>query len=162
MAGREAFERVVGALESAEAAGDASADASAMERALAPVARKARRGSIVVLFSDLLDLPERALGAFSALGTGGRSLVVVQVLDPTELDLGYVGQVRLRALEGGAVVETDADAVRVEYKARLDALTASWSKELAARGGRLVRASTATDPAEVLRSIVRAIGEARR
>jgi uncharacterized protein (DUF58 family) len=162
MAGREAFERVLGALESAEAAGDASADAAAAERAFAPVARKARRGAVVVLFSDLLDLPERALSAFAALGTGGRALVAVQVLDPTEIDLDFAGQVRLRALEGDAVVEADADAVRAEYQARLQRIAEAWSAELAGRGGRLVRASTADAPAAVLRRVVRAIAEARR
>jgi hypothetical protein len=157
MSGREAFERVMGTLEAAEAAGDVSADPSAMERALAPIARKARRGAVVVLFSDLLDLPERALASFTALATAGRCLIAVQVLDPSEIDLDFSGQVRLRAFEGDAVVEADADAVRAEYKERLARITDTWSTELAARGGRLVRASTGAPPAEVLRTIVRAI-----
>ena len=55
--GREAFERILGSLEAAEAGGDARADASVLERALAIIARSARRGSIVVVLSDLLDCP---------------------------------------------------------------------------------------------------------
>ncbi len=161
-AGREAFERVVGALEGAAAAGDLERDEDAVERALAPIARRARRGSILVLFSDLVDLPAAALGAFTSLGTGRRTLVVVRVLDPTEATLGFRGTVRLRALEGGAVVEADADAVRAEYLARLEDRDATWARELETRGGRLVRATTTDDAATVVRAIVRAVAEAHR
>jgi uncharacterized protein (DUF58 family) len=162
MAGREAFERICGALEGAAAAGDMSQDQAAMDRALAPVARKARRGSVVVLFSDLLDLPARAMGAFGSLATSGRALIGVQVLDPAEATLDFRGNVLFRALEGGALVEADADAVRGVYAERLAAIAAAWSKELAARGGRLIEAKTGDAPTEVVRAIVQAIAEARR
>jgi uncharacterized protein (DUF58 family) len=162
MGGREAFDRVIGAIEGAAAAGDGSAGEHAFERALAPVGRRARRGSVVVLLSDLLDLPPRALGTFGALGTSGRALVAVRVLDPTERDLRFSGTVRLRAIEGDAVVEADADLVRAEYRERLGAIAASWSHDLKARGGRLVDATTTDPPAEVVRAILLAIAEARR
>lgn len=162
IAGREAFDRVVGSLEGASAAGDTSDDDAALERTLAPIARRARRGSVVVLFSDLIDLPPRALNVFTSLAAGGRALVVVQVLDPTEVDLSFSGNVRLRALEGTAIVEADADAVRSVYRARLAAITESWTTELAARGGRLVHAATSRPPSDVVREIVLRIAEARR
>ncbi|WP_438017984.1 DUF58 domain-containing protein [Sorangium sp. So ce315] len=167
MAGREAFERIVGALEAASAAQDWSGGAGAIERALAPVARKARRGAVVLLISDLLDLAhesgvEGALSAFAQLSTGGRTLVALQVLDPSEAELDFEGNVRLRALEGGAVVEADAGAVRAQYQARLAELTDAWSRALASRGGRLLRATTAEPPADVVRALVRAIAEVRR
>jgi uncharacterized protein (DUF58 family) len=162
MAGREAFERVAGAIEGAAAAGDASADRLTMERALAPIARRTRRGSVVVLLSDLLDLPLTALSAFGALASRGRALVAVRVLDRTEAELGFHGHVRLRALEGDRVVEADADAVRAIYQERLATIANTWSTELSARGGRLLTATTNDDPSEVLRQLVRAIAEAHR
>jgi uncharacterized protein (DUF58 family) len=159
--GREAFDRVVGALEGTAAAGDGSGDDGSFERALAPVARRARRGSVVVLVSDLVDLPDKALSAFAALGAGGRSLVALRVLDPMEADLGFSGHVRLRALEGDAVVETDAEEVRAAYRERLAAIAERWSRELSGRGGRLVEAVTDKPPADVVRAVVRAVAEAR-
>ncbi|MDI1448527.1 DUF58 domain-containing protein [Polyangium sp. 6x1] len=159
--GREAFDRVAGALEGAAAAGDASTDDGAMERALAPVARRARRGAVIVLVSDFVDLPERALSAFTALGAGGRSLVALRVLDPNEADLGFSGHVRLRASEGDVVVETDAEEVRAVYRERLAGIAERWSKELSARGGRWVEAVTDRPPADVVREVVRAVAEAR-
>ncbi|WP_437647961.1 DUF58 domain-containing protein [Sorangium sp. So ce362] len=167
MAGREAFERIVGALEATSAAQDWSGDAGAIERALAPVAKKARRGAVVLLISDLLDLAhesgtDRALSAFTPLSTGGRTLIALQVLDPSEAELDFEGNVRLRALEGDAVVEADAGAVRAQYKARLAALTEGWSRALASRGGRLLRATSADPSTDVVRSLVQAIAEVRR
>lgn len=162
MAGREAFERVVGTLESASAAGDVSSDGAAVERTLAPIARRARRGAVVLLLSDLIDLPENAMRSFLSLATGGRALLALQVLDPAEVNLSFKGNVRLRALEGGAVVEADVDAVRDAYRARLAAIKETWATELSARGGRLLTASSADPPADVVRSIVRSIAEARR
>lgn len=168
MAGREAFERILFALETTSAAQDWSGDTAAVERALAPIARKARRGAVVLLLSDLLDLapleggPEAALARFTPLSTGGRTLIAVQILDPTEAELDFEGSVRLRALEGGAVVEADAGAVRAQYKARLAELSDAWSRGLASRGGRLLRATSADPPIEVVRALVQAVAEARR
>lgn len=162
MAGREAFDRVVFALESAGAAGDASEDAGVMERTLGPIARRARRGAVVILFSDLLDLPAKALSSFGSLGTNGRALIGVRVLDRTEIDLPFEGTVRLRALEGGAIVEADAGSVRKAYQERLAAIADTWRGELEARGGRFVPTATDDAPAEDVRRIVRAIAEARR
>jgi uncharacterized protein (DUF58 family) len=162
LAGREAFERIVGAIEGAAAAGDASSDPQAVDRTLAPIGRRARRGSVVLLLSDLLDLPARALPAFSALATGGRTLIAARVLDPAEKDLGFSGTVRLRALEGETVVEADADLVRPAYRERLGAIAAGWNGELTARGGRFIDATTGDEPTSVVRAILLAIAEARR
>jgi uncharacterized protein (DUF58 family) len=162
MAGREAFDRVVGCIEGAGAAGDGSSGELAFERALVPVARRARRGSVIVLFSDLLDLPTRSLSSFGALATGGRALVAVRVLDPAERDLRFQGTVRLRALEGQAVVEADADLVRTGYKERLAAIASAWQTDLEARGGRLLDVTTSDDATNVVRSIVLAMAEGRR
>jgi uncharacterized protein (DUF58 family) len=117
---------------------------------------------VIVLLSDLLDLPEGSLSAFTALATSGRTLITVQVLDPVEADLGFSGNVRLRAMEGDAVVEADADAVRAVYQERLLALSTPWEKELEARGGRLIRATSGDPPVAVVRAILKAVQEARR
>jgi uncharacterized protein (DUF58 family) len=162
MAGREAFDRVVGSIEGVAAAGDASADDAAIGRALAPVGRRARRGSIIVLISDLLDLPEGALSTFAALATGGRALIAVRVLDAVERGLGFSGTVRLRALEGDAVVEADADQVRAAYQERLAAIAGNWGRELEGRGGRFVDVTTSDDATDVVRAVLLAAAEARR
>lgn len=156
--GREAFERLVGHLESGTASGEA--DEKTLERALAPTARYARRGAAVVVFSDLIDLPEGSADMLAGLCALGRALVVVQVLDPVEQSFPFQGAVALRALEGQGFVETEADAARAEYLGALERLKSAWEQRLLGRGGRLVLAGTAEEPTEVVRRVLLAISVA--
>jgi uncharacterized protein (DUF58 family) len=155
--GREQFERVVGALDAAQAGGDAQVDRAMVDRVVAWLDRSVRRGSIVVVLSDLIDLPDDAADRLSGLVSSGRVVVVVQTLAPAETDFPFEGPVRLRSLEGHTVVETDAEGARVRYLQALAALTAKWHDGVVARGARFVRAKTTDPPARVLRDIVRAV-----
>lgn len=154
--GREAFERILAALESSGPGGDALKDQAVLDRGLGSLARSARRGSIVVILSDLLDLPKDAPELVAAVASRGRIVVVVQTLDPDELTLPFDGTMRLRSLEGDVVVETDAEAAREKYLEALADLNRTWDRALVARGARVVRATTADDPIRVVRSILEA------
>ncbi len=155
--GREQLDRIIARLETVLAAGDATVDGAMLERSLQTAERWAKRGAVVVLLSDLLDFPTAAAERVAALSPAGRVLVVVQTLDPAEVDLPYAGTVRLRALEGGAGVETDADAARPGYTRALQALTRGWREAVERRGGTFVRATTSDDPVSVVRAIVEGI-----
>jgi uncharacterized protein (DUF58 family) len=155
--GREQFERIVAALEAVQPGGDRGVDERMVERALQSVARATRRGGIVVVLSDLVDLPETAAERVAEIASSGRVLTVVQTLDPAEAEFPYQGTVRLRALEGNAVVETDADTARGPYIAALAVLTARWERAIVERGGRLVRATTSDDLVRVVRKIVESV-----
>lgn len=154
--GRESFERLLAALETSEPGGDAIKDAGVLDRGLGSIARAARRGSIVVVISDLLDLPKEAADRVAAVASRGRIVVVLQILDPDELTLPFDGTMRLRSLEGDHVVETDADVAREKYLEALAELNRNWERTLVARGARIVRATTADDPIRVVRSILEA------
>ena len=152
--GREAFERVVGALETAQPSADLRSDLPAFERAVARVERRASRGSSVVVLSDLLDLPDGAEQAIGSLATRGKTLTVARVLDPAELSFPFTGPLHLRALEGEARVETDAATARPQYLAALAAQAAAWSERLLQRGGSLVSLNTAEDPVTAVRKVL--------
>jgi uncharacterized protein (DUF58 family) len=155
--GREGFDRVMGSLEDVRPAGDAVRDPAMLDRALATLAKAARRGSVLVVLSDLLDLPAETPDEIAAIAARGRSVVVVQLLDPDELDLPFDGTVRLRALEGGDVVETDTAVTRDQYLAALAELQERYRATLLARGAHLVQASTADDPVGIVRTIVSSV-----
>jgi uncharacterized protein (DUF58 family) len=157
VAGREAFERILGALESASPGGDLRADSTSLEAAFSSVARRARRGTIIVLLSDLVDVPDETLDRFAALSSSGRVLVAVQVLDPDEVRFPFDATVRLRALEGGTVVETDPAATRERYLEALDAIQKAWTVKLTNHGGLFLRAVTTEDAAKIIRNIVSAV-----
>jgi uncharacterized protein (DUF58 family) len=150
--GGEAFERLLSALEDASASG--AVDERALEESLASVERRAGRGALVVVLSDLLDLPPGAPARLGALASKGRALCVVQTLDPDELELPYDGPVRLQSLEGDLVVDTDAPRVREEYLRALDALKTSYREALVARGAELVAVSTADIPTKIVRRVL--------
>lgn len=160
--GREAFERLLSSLGQAKAEGDITGDLGAVDRALGPVARRARRGAVIVLLSDLVDLHPEAASRFAALGTGGRTLVVLQVLDPDEATFPFDGPVKLRSVEASIEIETDPVAVKGAYLDALDELREGWSRRLLGRGGRLITCATGDDPIGVVRELLRATqGSAR-
>ncbi len=156
--GREAFERLIGRLETASSAGESSE--ASLEQSLAPAHRHARRGAAIVFFSDLLDLPERAPDLVAGLCVGGRAVVVVRVLDPVEVEFPFHGPVTLEGLEGQVLIETEADGARAAYLAALAELTDAWEARLLARGGRLVLATSTDDPVLIVRRVLDAIARA--
>lgn len=153
--GREVFERIVDALEGQGADGDAFADLEALDRGIGAVSRTARRGSVVVLLSDLVDLPAEAADRISAIATRGRVVVVVQTLDPDEVDFPFQETVRLQSLEGKTTVETD-EAARDRYLASIAELQDGWRRSLMGRGAKFVTLRTDVDPVHAVRRIVEA------
>jgi uncharacterized protein (DUF58 family) len=157
-AGAPTFDRLVTALENVAAEGGVGEeDIAGLVRRLA---ERSPAGSITVLFSDFLDLPKGALESLSVLASRARGLVLVQVLDPDELELPFTGPVRLRALESDIIVDTDAPRARAAYLAALEQLSATFRESLVARGGRWLRASTLDEPARSVRRVLEAIAGA--
>jgi len=156
--GRHSFEALVAALERATPGGELGH--RDLQRALSRAAR-AKAGAVTVVFSDLFDFPDGAADEIAALASSGRTLLVIQVLDPDEVELPFVGPVRLQALEGDLVVDTDASEVRAAYLAELARLTARWSALLSSRGARLLRVVSTDDPVEIVRQALAAIAGSR-
>lgn len=154
--GTESFDRIVTALESARPTADLCEDPANVARALGLVARRARRGSVIVVLSDLLDLPSETLDLVLSLTAGQRTLTVVRVLDPAEVHFPYTGALELVASEGDLRLETDASASRAGYLDELARSGRSWRHALVSRGAGYVETSTAHDPAELVRTILNA------
>lgn len=156
MGGRPAFERGLVELTRVRPSGGVGATRAELERALAGLGQRAPRGTLFVVLSDLLELGEAAPDVLAALGTGGRHVVLVQVLDPLEASFTLEGPVRLRASEGALEVETNASLARAGYLDALAALQARFREAQRLHGGELVVARTDDDPVGVVRRILRA------
>jgi uncharacterized protein (DUF58 family) len=113
--------------------------------------RRMPRGSVIVLFSDLLDIDQQAIASFARLSSRNRIAIAIRVLDPTEKNFSFTGSVRLRASEGQRIVETDAEQSRARYLEALESRRAAWADALIAAGGGLVDCVTSDDPVQVLR-----------
>jgi len=154
MGGLPAVERIIDALEAAHPGGDDEKAPHGIEQAVAAVGRRARRGAVIVVLSDFLDLPEGTAELVADLATGRRIVVAVRVLDPAEVTFPFEGPVHFRASAGNARVETDGRAARAGYLAALAAQTAALRDQLVARGGRLVEAQTTDHPVEVVQEVL--------
>jgi len=89
-----------------------------------------RRGVLVVI-SDFYDEPEAILDAVSPLRFRGNDLIVFHVLDPMEIEFGFVDAQPFEDLESGEQMPVVPDAFREEYRslvrAHIDALTRSFA-----------------------------------
>jgi uncharacterized protein (DUF58 family) len=89
-----------------------------------------RRGVLVVI-SDFYEEPEAVLDAVSPLRFRGNDLIVFHILDPSELEFGFIDAQPFEDLESGEQMPVVPDAFREEYRslvrAHIDALTKSFA-----------------------------------
>lgn len=87
---------------------------------LEQAAPRIKRRSLLIVISDLLGDPEKILASLKTFKARKHELMVLQVLDPRELDLGLEGPVVFESLEDGALLSTDATALAESYKEELE------------------------------------------
>lgn len=158
MGGLEAFDRLTEVLTAVTPAGDATSSSGLVDAALERVARRARRGTAIIVLSDFIDLPEGAEDRLAALSSGGRIVVGVRVLDPDEVSFPFAGPVLFRASEGPLSLETDGTSAREGYLAALASKMKSYREKLLEHGGRFVEVTTTDDPVHVVQRVLAAIG----
>jgi len=91
------------------------------------VAERVQRRGLVLLFSDLMDQPEKILAGLKHFRHRGHEVVVFQILDPREIALDFHGEVEFESLEQpGQKVRLEPAHMREGYRERFD----SWRREL--------------------------------
>ncbi|HOX02443.1 MAG TPA: DUF58 domain-containing protein [Candidatus Paceibacterota bacterium] len=101
-----------------QAAGGRATNLAAPLRRIVELVRK--RG-LIVLISDLLAPREPLERSLTPLAASGHEVIVFQVLDPAEQNLGLSQPAMFRDLESGQVQFIDPAAARAEYQRRLEA-----------------------------------------
>jgi len=104
------LQRVWKLLEGLEAGGGTD-----VTRNLRYLAARVRRRGLLVLISDLLGRPEEILKGLSHFRHKKFEVIAFQVLDPSELEFPFQGNIRFQDMERDRRVETSARAVREEY-----------------------------------------------
>ncbi|MBX3424142.1 MAG: DUF58 domain-containing protein [Pirellulales bacterium] len=92
---------------------------SAIQPALDELADRLRRRSIVVVVSDLLGDPTATLAGLRHVRHRRHEVVVLQVLDPDEVEFPFDRATRFRGLEALPQVEVEPAGVRRAYLAAL-------------------------------------------
>jgi uncharacterized protein (DUF58 family) len=98
---------------------------SNIDAALRAIAEHARRRQIVVIISDLYDEPERVVRAVARLRNRGNDLIVLQVLDPAELDLSFDDAANFEDMETGEAIPVVPDLLRDQYRTLVQEHTAT-------------------------------------
>ena len=107
----------------ANASGQSNIDA-----ALRQVAEHARRRQIIVIISDLYDEPERVVRAVARLRNRGNDLIVLQVLDPAELDLPFDDAANFEDMETGEAIPVVPGLLREQYRTLVQEHTATLAR----------------------------------
>ncbi len=156
----DTFERVLSALEDAEANGDDASATASWSHALTHVGDRSPRGSVLVVFSDVLDVPNEAIDELARVASRARKVVLVRVLDPMEATFPFDGPLRLRSSEGDRVIETDGSRARRGYLEALARIEEDVRTRLEPRGGALLTVVTTDDPVLALRRLLAVIAGA--
>ena len=90
---------------------------SSIGSALHELAGRLRQRGVVVVLSDLLDDVERVLEGLKHLRYQRHEVVVLQLLDPAELDFPFAGTARFRGLESAGDLLLQPRGVRQAYLA---------------------------------------------
>ncbi|MCA9603300.1 MAG: DUF58 domain-containing protein [Polyangiales bacterium] len=111
------------------------------------VIERAGKRALVVLVSDLVDVPMRILQSLQHFVARGHDVWVLQVLSRDELTFPFRGPTRFHGLEGQGTLDVDADAARAKYLSALEAWRGEISATLAGVGARHLLCAT-DEPAE--------------
>ena len=162
-ASRDMFHRVTDALMTASPKGDWTTKDDTFASLLAPLHEKARRGSVIVFLSDLVDLPALSEARLAELATRNRRVFAVRILSPDEATFPFREHARFTSVEGGTVVEANPEIVRAGYLAALERVKQTWLDVLSKSGGSLLDVKTTDDAAKVLSLLLQQIrGEVLR
>ncbi|MBD3222432.1 DUF58 domain-containing protein [bacterium] len=94
------------------------------------VAERIPRRGLVMLVSDLMDEPDQVLSGLKHFRHRGHEVLVLQILDPREVDLDFPGEVEFSSLEDPSLtLRTEPAHVREGYRDRLDGWRARMRRE---------------------------------
>lgn len=80
------------------------------------IAESMRRRGMLVLISDFLEAEEQIPDLLNAFRFNGKETIVIQVLDPDEVDFPFTGARRFQDSETNARITTSPATVREDYK----------------------------------------------
>jgi uncharacterized protein (DUF58 family) len=125
-------------------------------KALEALAEGMSRRGLVLMMSDLLDAPEAVFRALAHFRRRGHDVVLIQVLDPAELDLPFDGVSDFIDMETGERLEADAALVRRAYCEAIGAAIDGFRERCGALHVDFRIATTDRSPSDFLNSLLTA------
>lgn len=123
-------------------------------KALEALAEGMARRGLVLMMSDLLDDPDAVFRALAHFRRRGHDVVLVQILDPAELDLPFDGVSDFIDMETGERLEADAALVRRSYREAINAAIENFRSRCGALHVDFRVATTDRTPADFLNGLL--------
>ena len=127
---------------------------SKLGESLSQLAGLSRRRGLVVLVSDLLTDPDSLAQPLGYLRGRGHELLVIRVLDPSEITLDFKHSTMLVDAESGREMYIDPEMARREYQSRFRAHEAQLIDICHRRSARLVTITTDEPPESALLELI--------
>lgn len=107
---------------------DTAGKATDLSRPLERIAESVRKRGLVVLISDLLTPVEQFRSRLGYLRSRGHDVLVLQVLDPTEINFTFAAPQMFHDLESGRKLYIDPQGARADYQRRFNEHAAELKK----------------------------------
>jgi uncharacterized protein (DUF58 family) len=127
---------------------------SNLGESLSQLAGLSRRRGLVVLISDLLTDPESLAQPLGYLRGRGHELLVIRVLDPSEITLDFKQSTMLVDAETGREMYIDPEAARRDYQSRFRSHEAQLIDICHRRAARVVTITTTEPPESALLELI--------
>jgi uncharacterized protein (DUF58 family) len=115
---------------------------SNLEKSLSELAGLSKRRGLVILISDLLTEPDSIFQPLGYLRGRGHDVLLIRVLDKSEVNLNLEKSSMLRDMESGREIYVDPAVARAEYRRRFEAHEAQLIAICHRRAARLVTVTT--------------------
>ncbi|QJW90291.1 DUF58 domain-containing protein [Spirosoma taeanense] len=152
-AGKQAFQKLVATLETAQASGPWRPTTGDRSQATFPEFSR-KQSELLILASDFLQIDDEWLSLIRSVAGPRREIVIFQILGDQELDFNLQGFYRFQDLETGQEVELQADAVQDTIRQRAAAYMTYLEENLRIPHVRLIRARLSEPIALVLKQFL--------
>ena len=100
-----------------------------LAESLNDIAGRIRRRGLIILLSDLLGPQEDVIKGLHHFKFRGHDLIIFQVLDHSEIEFDFDGQMRFEDPETGEALEADPQAIRAAYQKELREFIAQYKRQ---------------------------------
>ena len=98
---------------------------TSMRSVLTDLAERVQRRTLIVVISDLFDNPTRLIQGLRKLRYRKHEVIILQIMDPQELEFTFRGPVLFEGLEQTGRLFTDAGGLRERYREEVDKFLAT-------------------------------------
>jgi uncharacterized protein (DUF58 family) len=84
------------------------------------MAERIKRKGLLILISDLLDIPEKIISGLRHFRHNKHEVLVFQLLDPRERQLDFKGEIQFEDLESGEKITTQPWYIKRDYQQKIE------------------------------------------